>query len=40
MDECARFQYLNDKEDEGWEILKIMALDNVDEEKRESFTSF
>ena len=25
---------MNDKEDEGWEILKIMALDNIEEEKR------
>ena len=40
MDECARFQYLNDKEDEGWEILKTMALDNVDTEKSDRFILF
>ncbi len=34
LDECARYQYLNHQEDDGWAILNTMAEDNLRPEQR------
>ncbi len=33
MDECSRFDYLNENEEQAWETLGIMAIDNVKDEE-------